>query len=183
MLQASAYENIMKLKQINLSYHEGEDRTLMRISTHDGLEYRAWLTRRIVERLVPALDQIHQLDHVGTTPTPEAREEVHRFRQKNALDQAKFSPDYENEALKPAHEGAPILVFRLKLQHLQEGQYLLHLWPVEGDGLQLRLNEVLLQALRKLLIDTQRRAGWNLFSELVAQQPDTVARPEARRLN
>lgn len=173
----------MKLKQINLSHDEGEDRILMRISTHDDLEYRAWLTRRIVERLVPALDQIHQLDHVNKAPTPDARQEVHRFRQQSALEQAKFSPDYENETLKPAHKGAPVLVYRMKLQHLQEGQYLLHLWPAEGDGLQLRLNDVLLQALRKLLIDTQRRAAWNLFVEAAAPTSTELPRPETRRLN
>ena len=47
----------MKLKQINLNYQAGQDRILLRVSTHSGLEYQAWLTRRIVQRLVPALDQ------------------------------------------------------------------------------------------------------------------------------
>lgn len=173
----------MKLKQINLTYQAGQDRILLRVSTHGGLEYQAWLTRRIVQRLVPALDQLYELDTVQQAPDAESRAAVREFRQSNALQQANFTPEYETEGLAPGHEGEPLLVYHVRLRRLEAGQYLLVLSPEDGDGLQLRFNEVLLHATRKLLIDTQQRAGWGLFETspvTAAAQPPAMP---AERLN
>lgn len=173
----------MKLKQINLNYQAGQDRILLRVSTHSGLEYRAWLTRRIVQRLVPALDQLYELDTVQQTPDPQARAAVREFRQSHALQQANFKPEYEEAGLQPGHEGEPLLVYHVRMRRLEPGQYLLVLSPESGDGLQLRFNEVLLQATRKLLVDTQRRVGWGLFEDTPPPEPLLMPEPAAEHLN
>lgn len=173
----------MKLKQINLNYQAGQDRILLRVSTHSGLEYQAWLTRRIVQRLVPALDQLYELDTVQQAPDAQSRAAVREFRQSNALQQANFKPEYEADGLAPGHEGEPLLVYHVRLRRLEAGQYLLVLSPEAGDGLQLRFNEVLLHATRKLLIDTQQRAGWGLFGTPPVTTPETAASVAAERLN
>jgi len=47
----------MQINQINISYHQSEDRLLMRINTLDGAELRFWLTRAVVARMLAGLAQ------------------------------------------------------------------------------------------------------------------------------
>ncbi len=94
----------MSIKQINFSFDPLQDRVLMRISTHGGLEYRAWLTRRIVRALLPSVrEALAEVDDAVTDPA--TREAVSRFQHESAIDRACFSADYDPVRGKPRRSG------------------------------------------------------------------------------
>lgn len=161
----------MSLKQINLAFDAEQDRILMRISTHDAVEYRAWLTRRIVAGLLPAIDGLLERDAASHSParSPEAQRAVSEFRHQHAVDRARFTAGYE--AATPAFGDEPLLITRIQLRQLDAEQFLMVLAPPSGDALQLRLGEVLLHGTIKLLRDTVRAAQWNLGDADPAPRP------------
>ncbi len=47
----------MSIQQLSVSHDERQDRLLWRLNTSDGQEFQFWLTRRMLTRLLPALNQ------------------------------------------------------------------------------------------------------------------------------
>jgi len=47
----------MGIHQLSVLHDERQDRLLLRVNTQEGEEFRFWLTRRMVARLLPAVEQ------------------------------------------------------------------------------------------------------------------------------
>ena len=163
----------MALKQINLAFDAIQDRILMRVSTNQALEYRIWLTRRIVGALLPAIEQVVtvEADRHSAAQSPEAVAAVSAFRHQAAVDKARFTPGYEAAEPAPELGPEPMLVARVQIRALADEQLLLVLAPAQGDAIQLRLGPVLLHGTVKLLRDTVAAAGWNLPTSAPAVPP------------
>ena len=165
----------MQLKQINIAYQPVQDRLLVRISTSEQLEFRLWLTRRLVAQLLPAIAQLFASRSAELTENPQAQAALQEFQSEAALQQAKFSSSYDADELKPATTGEPLLIHSINMRPLEAGHYLLLLQDAENTKLQLRMDEVLLQGCLKLLRQTQRAAGWGLGDAAPPSSQDATA--------
>lgn len=157
-----------KLRQLQLQYHAGEDRLLLRANNDAGAEYRAWLTRKAVKLLWPKL-----LAGVCANPliagqaNRDAQEAMLSFRHEEVVAKADFSTRYQ-ERENPSYPlgEAPILAVRISLRPSSQGGQVLSLYPQQGQGIDLTLSEQLLHAFCKLMADTVGKADWGFALSL-----------------
>ena len=94
------------ITQLNVTYVAEEDRVLFRFNTHDGQEFRLWLTRATVRQLLAVGAQASVLAHAAQHALPQAQA-IAQFKQQSVEQQARFS-DYKPAAQTPLGE-APLL--------------------------------------------------------------------------
>ena len=59
-----------KLRQVNVTYDQAEDRLLLKVSTSDGKEFRAWCTRRYTRAVMEQFERLFESSvSLGTSPT------------------------------------------------------------------------------------------------------------------
>jgi hypothetical protein len=61
------------ITQLNVTYVAEEDRVLFRFNTHDGQEFRLWLTRATVRQLLAVGAQASVLAHAAQHALPQAQ--------------------------------------------------------------------------------------------------------------
>lgn len=165
----------MQLHQINVGYDSLNDRLLLRFSTTEQVEYRLWITRRMLKGLWPGLVQL-----MSNTPMarqqqgPEAKRAVVEFQREQALAQTRFGKDYEGAGMQPAAPGDPLLVFGLRMRPNPDGTHDIEFSPKQGQGVHIRLQEAMVHALAKLLQDAVKVTDWDLHLDL----PAALAVPE-----
>ena len=151
-----------KLSQINLQFHAAEDRLLLLIKTDDLAEYRFWLTRRFVKLMWPALVQrISSNQVVQSQPDPSAKETVLSFQHEEAVSRSDFDTAYSHEVSATPLGAEPLLIAKLNLRN-DATQTTLCLHPLDGQGVELGLTEMLLHSFCKLLSDAVSKAGWDM---------------------
>lgn len=163
------------LQQLQVTYVPAEDRILLRVSTTDRQELRFWLTRRLVVRLLPGLDDVLAREPaVGTQPSADARREIFRFRQQKALAEADFKTAYREDAESFPLGRHPVLVSTIRMRRLEEGRWAMALVPARGRGqnTELVLKEELVHSLASLVRRASTGAGWH---------GDQAAAPAPRR--
>lgn len=167
-----------KLHQIQLQYHPGEDRGLLRLRTAEGDEFRFWLTRRFIALLWPLLVRsLERSAAVRAQADPEARSTVLSFEHESALSRSDFATPFADGTRMPLGE-TPLLLVRARLRETEAG-VVLGLEPQEGPGIDLALDATLLHSLARLVREVAERAAWGLALELGAP----AAPPAGRRVN
>jgi hypothetical protein len=172
----------MQLHQVNVGYDSLQDRILLRFSTNEQVEYRLWITRRLLKGLWPGLLQL-----LGNTPmarqqqAPEAKQAVMAFQREQALSQTKFGKQYEGEQMAAASPGEPMLVFGLRMRPNPEGGHDIEFLPRQGAGVHIRLQDAMVHALAKLLQDAIKATDWDLKLEFPAGTLPPTAPVEAER--
>lgn len=162
----------MQLHQINVAYDAEQDRLLVSMSTVERVEYKLWLTRRIVRGLWQGLVQLMASSELARSQAaPEARRAVVEFQHEQALREARFSDRYENGQLQPALPGDPLLVVRIRLQGAGAGRHQLSFLPKSGQGFNVQLTDSLLHAFARLLHDAMNATEWDLGLALPAATP------------
>ena len=78
------------ITQLNVTYVAEEDRVLFRFNTHDGQEFRLWLTRATVRQLLAVGAQASVLAHAAQHALPQAQA-IAQFKQQSVEQQARFS--------------------------------------------------------------------------------------------
>lgn len=178
----------MNIHQVSVTYHQEQDRLLVRISSHESEELRLWLTRRMTLSLMPILtktaaDQLTQETHDGAIATPQDR---HRQRmvenfQKEALAHASdFKTPYqaENAALPLGTE--PLLVTEVKMSLLKSGKLelaFIEKLPEPGRNVRIAISNRLTQGLLQLLNKCLKKSQW-LKSPPVADLEEAADTPE-----
>ena len=151
------------LHQIQIRYEPLEDRALLRVATTDGSEFRFWVTRRYARLLWKALSgSAMPSTRAAIQPAPAAREAVMAFEKEAALARADFATDYVDQGREMPLGDAPILLARVRCARQDDGALLLALHPIEGQGIEVRLDDTLLHSLIKLLGDAARAGEWDL---------------------
>ena len=174
----------MRLHQLKLEFIAEHDRLLLHVLTDDGAEILLWLTRRCVRllwgELVKMLQASPSVQLQGATP--EARNALVGMQHEKALQAADFSKPYEQPRQRPL--GAdPILVGRIQTGRDGNGNNVLTLLPLKGQGVNIALDEKLLHSFCKLMQNVVSRAEWDMVLEL-PQSPLTMPVTEgARTLN
>jgi len=153
----------MKLRQIKIEHAPVQDRLLMRIATDGNQEILLWLTRRCVKLLWPALIGLAQkIPAIATQAHPDARSALLGMRHEEAVRKSDFSKPYDEASLERPLGAEPMLVARIQTRREDSGQLLLALLPLEGQGVNVALDEALLHSLSKLLQDVVKGADWDL---------------------
>jgi hypothetical protein len=179
----------MGIHQLSVVYDEVQDRLLWRINTHEAQEYRFWMTRRLMLRLMPHLKnhwvQAESRQAGLSTQPPATQHLMADFQRQAFLQKADFkqpfAPAQVPSAL-PLGE-APMLVTEVQItpQAGQQVQMMLHHklpGATQVQSAQLMLGSELLQGLLHLSEAAMRQAEW-LTPETVPsdREPDTHSAP------
>lgn len=153
----------MQLQQIKIEFVAEQDRLLLRLASGDPAEVLLWLTRRCVKLLWPLLVKMAaSAPGIALQSAPEARQALLGMERERALAKADFSKPYNEEGRERPLGAEPILVARMNTDRNPNGQNVLILLPLNGQGVNLALDDTLLHALCKLLQDAVEAAGWDI---------------------
>lgn len=156
-----------KLKQLNIIYVPVEDRLLLRIAVQSGektLEYKAWLTRRLVILLWQSLQAIVETVVAAESGvSPAGRAAMSELRREEALSQLDFSTPYSRpDNIHHPLGSEPIRISRYVVKKRQDHLHVLSLLTDNDTGVHLTMDRPLVFSLQKLLSDTIKQTGWNL---------------------
>ena len=172
--------------QINFEYIAIEDRLHLRIfeiEIHGGcLEYRFWLTRRFVNVFIKAIDKLIEDGLAGDMQIlPDALEAMKKFQPESALSKADFSTTYgaDTESRTLINE-VPFLVSILKVKKKSKNNYVLSFLTSEKEGINITANIDLIHSLRKMLLASVKKAGWNQPMSHIAKDQAERTEPSMR---
>ena len=157
----------MRLHQLKLDFNPEQDRLLLRVSTDNQLEVRLWLTRRALRLLWPLLVQMaRSAPEVALQSSPQARDALVGMQHEQALGRANFAKSFEEAPREMPLGAEPILVVHLQASKDDEGNQVLGLLPLQGQGIHLTLDNTLLHSFCKLVQNAAAKSEWNLALEL-----------------
>lgn len=170
----------MNLNQVNLTYQPVEDRLLFRINTLDQAEFRLWLTRALVSRLLEGFDKMEELvlQEEGSAARFAAgplqvMQEIQREAEASHSDfKTAFSP---TASVFPLGE-TPVLAVGGQLRR-EDGQTLFTLDVAGGTSFTVILDGRLLMSLHKLLLDVLVNVPWGLAVSPANLMPTPSGRP------
>lgn len=152
-----------QINQIQISFNPTEDRLLLRMNTSDSTGFQFWLTRRYVKLLWPILlSMLERNEQVSAQQTEQAKKEVLSFQHQEAARKMDYTQQYKEE---PGHQPLgtePVLLSRISVKNLADGQQMLCIHPEDGQGIELILDQTLLHSICKLLQDTVAKAEWDM---------------------
>lgn len=181
----------MHLHQMQVNYHAGEDRILVRISfapgpgEEQGKEMRAWLTRRLVKLFWPGLMNALQTKVTLDKPqaahaSPEIVQMQHQAIVHEETQSGKFTKSKEPlPQIYPTHE-EPALVVNARFAVAPNQPVRIHFQTLHGDGFQMNFSDKVLHAFCNLLQNAVKHAQWEMALSLPGMAEQSV---ENRTLN
>ncbi len=150
-----------QLRQVNVSYVEVEDRLLLKVSTSDEREYRAWCTRRFTRLLMDRLEELFQEEVGDIAAVPSAaRREVAEFQHSKNVAEESFQRPYEAEPREYPLGEEGVLATTLKYKQLADNVVQFHIGDSAGKGFTLRLNQNFRHQIYELFRRATQRAKW-----------------------
>lgn len=158
----------MRLHQIRVEFDAEQDRLRMFISTSDGAEVRAWLTRRYVNLLWPLLLRLAEevSPRIAGQANPDARKALLGMEHAEATSRADFSKPYERVPRSMPLGEAPILMTKIQTSRDPRGLPVVTMNPSQGQGVSLTLDKVLLHSVCRLLQTSVAKSDWGLDLQL-----------------
>lgn len=149
------------ISNVQATYEPLEDRILLNITTQEHAVYSAWITRRYLKLLLPALQGNHP-----RTLKPLLSEEALGFLHSNSVEIDPRSPIFEpyeinEETLFPLGED-PILLTKIAFKKLGSDQPLMEMNPDSGAGFEIPFEASVLKLLANILQQALPRADWDL---------------------
>jgi hypothetical protein len=174
----------MRLQQLKVDYDAEQDRLLMLVATSEGVELRLALTRRFVKLLWPLLVKLAEeaSPRIRTQANPEARKALLGFEHENAVSKADFSKPYDAAGSERPLGEVPLLLARIQTGHDRTGQPVVALHPVQGQGITLTFDSVLLHSVCRLLQSAVKKSDWDMELKLPGTEPQE-AEERVRTLN
>lgn len=157
------------IAQIQAAYNALEDRILLKIKTHNDQLYAAWITRRYMALLIPALQGQH----------PQSGEPLFGGRKLKMAAESQNAPsagDFESDFNAPENPHyplgeTPILLTRITFKGLDGDQPTLNLEPEEGAGIALPFQPPLMNILWQVFSQALSSAEWQLDLKAILQLP------------
>lgn len=116
----------MDIRQLSVIYVDEQDRILVRFSSTEGEEFRLWLTRRMVTRVLePLQDAVGHLEaRKAQLPNNDAhtRRMLADLRRAEVMAQSDFSTPYGEQAEKLPLGAEPLLVTQVSMSVTQGAQ-------------------------------------------------------------
>ena len=163
-----------KLHQFQMAFVAEQDRMLLRISTRDKAELRLWMTRRVVKLLWGALLKIIEDGPEKNTPIePHKREAILQFEHQSAVEQADFKTPFQEAADSYPLGEEGVLVANMQISRKPNSACSLKLSPKQGKGVTINLDDKLMHSFMEMLIDSSKRAEWDLELRLPASDSTT----------
>jgi len=154
----------MQINQVNISYLPAEDRLLMRINTSDTAEFRLWLTRAVVARMLTGLSQSQELlmgSKARKTANPLLHRAIEQFDREASATEPVIMTQFEATASRYPLGQEPLLVVRLdvttKTDHVSFA-FLLS----SNQLLTINLTSGMVASITRLLHEALRNVDWNL---------------------
>jgi len=171
-----------KLKQIQIAFAPLEDRLLLRISTSGNEEFRFWITRRYLKVLWRVITKILiENPQIRTQSSEEAQRSVLSFQHEKAVQEADFSTAFDESGQTLPLGGTPVLLSRIQSKRGSDGGTVICLHPEKGQGVEIAVNDSILHALSRLVIQAVAQTDWDL--QLHRQAPSARSNPQQRTLN
>ena len=159
----------MQIHQLSVSYDEIQDRLLVRLNTQAAHEFRFWLTRRMVLRLLPTMDQtLSRLEAAqpGVAASNHNAQQILADIKRDAfLKNADFKTPYSGNAEQLPMGPDPLLVTDVQLTMLAHGNLVVVFQQKIGGSVkscQLKLQVQLVHGLIHLLKETLVKATWEM---------------------
>ena len=159
----------MQIHQLSVSHDETQDRLLVRLNTQAAHEFRFWLTRRMVLRLLPALDQtLTRLEAAQpgvAASNQNAQQILADIKRDTFLKNADFKTPYAANAEQLPMGPDPLLVTDVQLTLNAHGNLEVVFQQKMGEGVQschLNLQAQLVHGLIHLLKETLLKATWEM---------------------
>ena len=167
-------------------YNAIHDRILFRVSTQKRLEYRVWLTRRIVKSLWGVAIRSFEAEALAEVKTatqqqPQVKKAVMSMKHQEAVQTSDFSKKHDTKTKPPPDAQRPLLAVKAEIGKTPEGTIHLTFQTVERKNVNLNLNEKTLHAVCHMLQRAADKAGWDL--ELRVGDAVNVASVDSRILN
>lgn len=174
----------MQIKQLQLAYAPEQDRILMRINSSDKQEIRCWLTRRMVNLLIPSIDKVQQNLLASDRPLSEqGKKALLEMSREASLYEVDYRTPFQDSANNTPLGAEPLLVTQIELKAAggeNPTDLILKLATSEGKGFEMRMAEQLQHGFSDLLVKTCKQADWGLSTRGVSS---IIERPETGRLN
>jgi hypothetical protein len=174
----------MNISQLSITYLPVEDRLQLRINTAEHDELRVWLTRRFVGGILPVLERCTE-DHAAralqkTTGSfaqndAHVRKSLAEFAGAQHLDKADFVTPFVEEPRSVLLGGATFLPSEAQITPHHNG---LTAMVLKSDLAELKfeLNEQMLHALLRLIVEGLGHAGWSDVRGTALPEPVELAR-------
>ena len=171
----------MRLHQLKIDFDAEQDRMLMLIAASEKVEVRMWLTRRFVKLLWPLLVKLAEeaSPRIRTQPNPEARKALLSIEHEQAVSKANFSQPYDDSTRATPLGAEPLLLARIQTGRDPSGLPVLVLHPIQGQGLTLSFDTVLVHSVCRLLQAAVKKTDWDIELKLPGTEP--MDEGEARR--
>lgn len=165
----------MELHQLQVSYQAEEDRLLFRASfkAEEGTlqELRAWITRRLLKALWPAI--LQSLETQVRLDKPQAAHASadivgmeHHASVEHIRDTGNFNAQYETGISHFPLGEAPLLITSVNFAQNPDQPVRINLAPASGDGFELAFTMVVLHGFCSLLRDAAKTAEWDIALEM-----------------
>jgi hypothetical protein len=150
-----------QLRQLNVTYLPEEDRLLLKVSTSDEQEYRAWCTRRFIRLLLERLEAQFETEVDEVQVVPEAaRKEVAQLKHKGSVTERAFDKPYEAEPVSYPLGESGLLLTQLRCKKHESGRLVMMLSGSGGKGLTLNMDSKLQHHFYEIIARACQRAQW-----------------------
>ena len=173
----------MSIHQLSVSHDERQDRLLWRLNTLEGQEFQFWLTRRMLARLMPALNQtllkLHTSEPGLAASDTVSLQMLRDFKRENLMAHADFKTPFASGAKDKPLGQAPLLVTDAHLSLDAQGGMGLVLEQKLNEQIkscQLYLSADLVEGLLLLTQQALQGADWALPGN-----PTTALGPESSK--
>lgn len=166
------------LHQLKIDYDAGEDRLVLRISTHDKTEVRLWLTRRFTKALWQGLIKIVEANPSALlAPDAETRESVIAYQHEQAVDEEQFGHTFEETATEFPLGETPALVVGLTVGSPEPAEPPRLIFETADKRMvSLGLDQQILHSLMHLLALAMKQTDWDLILDFtVTAASDTIS--------
>jgi len=169
----------MGIHQIQLRYEATADRLLLQVRSTQAEIYAAWLTRRLVSRLLPPFRQAVTASSLQTVaphalPVPEARQMLEQAALQRPLPGTQFNQPFQaDEQCRHPLGTEPLLADAGELRQGPGAELHLVLQETRGRQIDLGLTAELAIALLRLMDGALQAADWALVPHAPQPPADT----------
>lgn len=160
----------MNIHQLSVLHDERQDRLLLRLNTQDSQEFRFWLTRRMTQRFMPAIEQsaarLEAAQPGVAAPDSASQQLLSELKRDAFLQKADFSTPFETQATQLPLGSEPMLITDAHLSILAKGGMEISFEdktdPQQVRSCQLRLQVSLVHGMVHLIQQAADKAQWGL---------------------
>ena len=154
------------LYQMTAEYVKVQDRIVFRVSTRKRIEYRVWLTRRLVKGLWGVAIKAFELEPevAQQSHQPGVKKAVMSMRHQEAVQSGDFSRKHDTKTVKPPQieQNHPLLAISAEIGRTDKDTIRLTFHTAERKKVSLNLTSEMLHAVCHLLQKATDKAGWDL---------------------